>query len=207
MLAQLDHETGVHHTVVNRPWKQLLGGSGYSREDYVRQLVTTYGFEAPYETACAYTPGVSQVIDLRGRWRSGLIAQDLLTLGWAADQITQVKCYSRAPFQDAVEALGWMYVVERSALMHLDVRDELETRFFDIGRACTYLGAYESTINKRWAELGIALDRFIGSNRVADRVIAAAQEAFAALNQWRRACDPGLRSDPGLRCVGATERG
>jgi hypothetical protein len=47
----------------------------------------TYGFEAPFAAACARTPGLAHAIDLRGRARSGLIAQDLLSVGWTPRDI------------------------------------------------------------------------------------------------------------------------
>jgi heme oxygenase len=194
MLARLDRETGAHHAPAESGWRHVLEASELTREDYVRQLSITYGFEAPYEAACAYTPGLTQVIDLRGRWRSGLIAQDLLAVGWTPDQITSVKLCATPTFQDAAEALGWMYVVERSTLIHLAVRDELASRFVDLGRACAYLAAYETTVNRRWAELGVALDRFSGAERVADRVIGAALNAFVALREWQSSRQQGLRS-------------
>jgi len=193
MLARLDRETGGHHSESASAWKRLIE-SNAARDGYARQLTTTYGFEAPYEAACQYTPGLAQTIDLRGRWRSGLIAQDLLALGWTPDEITRLKCRSVAPFQDAAEALGWMYVVERATLFHVDVRDALVERFVDLGRACSYLGAYERSVSRRWSELGIAIDRLCTSQRVAHRVVDAAREALAATCEWQRASEPLLRS-------------
>ena len=193
MLARLDREMGAHHSELVRGWTRLLN-SNLAREDYVHQLATTYGFEAPYEAACQYTPGLVQVVDLRGRWRSGLIAQDLLTLGWTPDEITKVKCRSASPFQDAAEALGWMYIVERATLFHLDVRDALAERYVDLSRASAYLAAYERSVSRRWGELGIALDRLATSQGVAHRIVDAAKNAFAALREWERASAPGLRS-------------
>lgn len=193
MLSRLDRESGVRDTSAVRAWTRLID-ENLDRDEYVRQLVVTYGFEAPYEAACQYTPGLAHAIDLRGRWRSGLIAQDLLSLGWTPEQITALSCRAISPFQDAAEALGWMYAVERATLFHGDVRDELVCRFVDLSRACAYLGAYERTVSRRWAELGIALDRLCTSPRVALRVVDAAKEAFAALDEWQRVSEPRLRS-------------
>jgi len=194
MLARLDRETGEHHADSVRGWTRLVDGDQVARDEYIRQLVMTYGFEAPYEAACQYTPGLAQTIDLRGRWRSGLIAQDLLALGWKPDEITRVRCHSVSPFQDAAEALGWMYAVERATLCHLDVRDELVSRFVDLSRACAYLGAYERAVSRRWSELGVAIDQLAASRRVSDRILAAACEAFAKLREWHRVSEPMLRS-------------
>jgi heme oxygenase len=169
-LALLDRETRSFHAEADRDWHRLLRVGQTTRDDYTRQLIATYGFESPFEAACSRTPGVGHAIDLRGRWRSGLIAQDLLAMGCTADEVTNIRCLSLAAFQDAAEALAWMYVVERPSLTHADIREELTSRFVDLARATSYLGAYEGTESKRWAELGIALDHFCVSEKVCKRV-------------------------------------
>jgi heme oxygenase len=194
MLARLDRETEAHGGDVTRSWSRLAYATETSRDEYIRQLVTTYGFEAPYEAACQYTPGLGHAIDLRGRCRSGLIAQDLLALGWKPEEVTQVRCRSTAPFQDPAEALGWMYVVERAMLCHLEARDEIVGRFVDLARACSYLAGYETSVSRRWSELGIAIDRICTSQRIGSRVIEAAKEALSALHEWQRTSEPLLRS-------------
>ena len=65
-------------------------------------------------------------------------------MGCAPDDVTNMRCFSLAPFQDAAEALAWMYVVQRPSLIHADIRDELTSRFVDLVRATSYLGAYEA---------------------------------------------------------------
>jgi heme oxygenase len=193
-LALLDRETRTLHGEVDRGWVRLRRDSSTTRDDYLHQLTVTYGFESSYEAACSYTPGLSQAIDLRGRWRSGLIAQDLLALGCTAHDLEAMRCYPLAAFQDAAEALAWMYVVERPTLFHADVRDELVSRFVDFARATTYLGAYEGTVSKRWAEFGIALDLLCVSDKVCKRVVEAADAGFRALIEWQRTSNPTLRS-------------
>lgn len=192
-LALLDRETRALHVEADRGWGRLLRDSSTTRDDYLHQLTVTYGFESAYEAACSYTPGVGQAIDLRGRWRAGLIAQDLLALGCTAHDVEAMRCYSLPPFQDAAEALAWMYVVERPTAVHEDVRDELVSRFVDFARATTYLGAYEGAVSKRRAELGIALDQLCVSDKVCKRVIEAARAGFHALIEWQRMSNPTLR--------------
>jgi heme oxygenase len=183
----LDRETRAFHADVDRGWHRLLQGTDTTREDYVHQLTMTYGFETPFEAACAYTPGLSQLIDLRGRSRSSLIAQDLLMLGQAAEDVRAIRCAELAPFQDAAEALAWLYVVERPTLLYAEVHEELTSRFVDLLRATSYLRAYEGTVSKRWSELGIALDQLCVSDKVCRRVLEAARGAFGALVDWQRA--------------------
>jgi heme oxygenase len=194
-LALLDRETRAFHSEADRGWDRLLHGSDATRDDYIHQLTVTYGFESPFEAACSHTPGLAEVIDLRGRGRSALIAQDLLALGLAVGDVRSIRCCSLAPFQDAAEALAWMYVVDRQTLIHADIREELTSRFVDLARTAYYLRAYEGIASKRWAELGIALDRLCTSDKVCKRVIDAARAAFHALIEWHV-------STPVLRSVG-----
>lgn len=193
-LALLDRETRAFHAEADRGWQRLFRASDTARDDYLRQLATTYGFESSFEAACSYTPGVGHAIDLRGRWRSGLIAQDLLAMGCAAHDVEAMRCYSLAPFQDAAEALAWMYVVERPTLIHGELREELISRFVDLSRATAYLGAYEGMESKRRAELGIALDRICVADKVGKRVLEAARTAFQALIDWQQTNNVALRS-------------
>lgn len=184
MLARLDRDMAPMHVELDREWDRLLRDGSATRDDYRHLLTVTYGFEAPFELACSQTPGLAHAIDLRGRGRAGLIAQDLLALGAAPDDIPEIRCQSLARFHDAAEALGWIYVVERPTLIHGELRDELTGRFVDLARATAYLGAYGGAASRRWAELGIALDRVCVSTRVCERVIGAAHAALRARREW-----------------------
>ncbi len=193
MLARLDREMAPIHVEVDQEWHWLLCDRGATRDDYGRQLVITYGFESPFELACARTPGLAHAIDLRGRWRAGLIVHDLLALGAAPEDIPNLQCHSLPRLHDPAEALAWMYVVERRTLIHGALRNALTSRFADLARATAYLGAYDGTASKRWAELGIALDRVCVSDKVGRRVIDAAHAASCARSDWRAGSAP-LRS-------------
>jgi heme oxygenase len=192
-LTLLDRETRSLHGDADRGWARLRRDGSTTRDDYLQQLTVTYGFESSYEAACSYTPGVGQAIDLRGRWRSGLLAQDLLALGCTAHDLEAMRCYFLAPFQDAAEALAWMYVVERPTLIHEEVRDELVSRFVDLTRATTYLHAFQGAVSKRRAELGIALDQLCVSDKIYQRVVEAARAGFHAIIEWQRTSNPPLR--------------
>jgi heme oxygenase len=185
MLARLDRAMAPLHVEIDQEWHRLVRDPGATRDDYRRQLMITYGFESPFEVQCSHTPGLAHAIDLRGRWRAGLIVQDLLALGATQDDVANLRRHSPARFPDAAEALAWMYVIERPTLIHGDLRDELTERFVDLAGATAYLAAYGSTASKRWAELGIALDRVSGSDKVYRRVIDAAHAALSAWRDWR----------------------
>lgn len=193
-LTLLDRETRTLHGEADRGWVRLRRDGNTTRDDYLHQLTSTYGFESSYEAACSYTPGVGQAIDLRGRWRSGLLAQDLLTLGCTAHDLEATRYCFLPPFQDAAEALAWMYVVERPTMIHEEVRDDLVSRFVDLARATTYLSAFHGAVSKRRAELGIALDQLCVADKVCKRVVDAATAGFHALIEWQRTSNPPLRS-------------
>jgi len=179
-LTQLEVETRAHHDAADAPWLELLLRD-VTLEGYIGQLVRTYGFEAPLEAALAYTPGLGAVVDLRARWRAGLIAQDLLALDMAPSAIANIpQSPSIAPFATTTQALGWLYVVERSSRIHEVVAEHLAHWQPRSVGACTYLCAYRSVREQRWRELGEVLERA----RPCTELIAAAHEAFRTAQHW-----------------------
>jgi heme oxygenase len=193
MFARLDEETRLLHGEIDRGWRRFLRPQLVTRHDYVRQLCVTYGFEAPFEAVCAYTRGLQGVIDFHRRARSGLIAHDLLVLGWRPELITNLYTYPMAPFDDAIEALAWMYVVERPALIYGHVRDQLVAQFPDLAHASRYLTAFAGQGDRRWAELDAALDQVCTSKVAEERAVAAAKVASESLAGWIRSHGPALR--------------
>ena len=184
-LLRLNLETRAFHASADEGWLSLLGADA-SRWDYVRQLIATYGFEAPVEAALAYTPGLKQAIDLRGRSRAGLLAQDLLALGLSASELARLpQCFPIAPFSGVVEALGWLYVAERATLLHDSIRRAIAKRIPDVAHACSYLSAYEGVANARWLELGHVLDRAAPDARATNELVTAACAGFRCLLAWR----------------------
>ncbi|MGE5184296.1 MAG: hypothetical protein ACM31C_19640, partial [Acidobacteriota bacterium] len=163
-----------------------LLGADATRWDYVRQLRSTYGFEAPLEAALAYTPGLKRLLDLRARTRAGLIAQDLLALGMSASELALLpQCFPIAPFSGPVEALGWLYVTERATLLHESIRRAIATRIPDAPGACAYLSAYEGLTSARWQQLGRVLDRAAETPRALGDLVTAANAGFRCLLAWR----------------------
>src|SRR5436305_14446530 len=114
----IEAATREHHACADAPWHALTRGHPSERE-YRDHLVLVYGFEAPLEAALAMTPRVSLVIDLRERARASWIVQDLLSLGLRPAKLARMPhCHGIVPFRDVPEALGWLYVVERSTRHH-----------------------------------------------------------------------------------------
>ena len=194
LLMQLNQATRRWHADADEPWLQLLRPD-VTRRDYLEQLVRMYGFEAPLESACAYTPQLSHVIEPRQLTRAGLIAQDLLSLGLTPTEVADIpQCSSIFTFRDVGEALGWLYVVERTTLHHDQVRRHLAHRVSDVKDACNYLGMFERPGVEHWQRFGTMLDRFARRPDLAAEVIDAADAAFACLVRWFQTFVPRLRS-------------
>ena len=83
----LNASTRQFHAEVDEPWLGLLRPD-VGLSDYLSVLVRTYGLSRPFESACKYTPGLGQLIDLRHLTRAGLIAQDLIALGLTPAQVS-----------------------------------------------------------------------------------------------------------------------
>jgi heme oxygenase len=181
MLARLDAETRPYHANADGLWRELMEGSA-TPATYMHQLVRVYGFESPLEAALAYTPGLPQVIDIRSRVRSGLIARDLLALGISAARIAELPQRLIAPFATVAEALGWLYVSERASPLHEPVRRYLVARFPRLASATGYLAADNS--GERWAELAEALEPFARTRPLQRQVFAGAHDAFRSLLDW-----------------------
>jgi heme oxygenase len=190
-LLHLNIATRKHHDAADAPWLDLMVPSVDQRR-YIEHLIRIYGFEAPLDSALRYTPGLCTLIDLRARTRTGLLAQDLMRLGMSASQITNLPQRFIA-FSDACDALGWMYVVERSALRHGGVLRYLMEHIPEINRASSYLAAYDAATGNRWSELGSALDHVGQSVAAIHQITRAANQGFQALREWFRDGDSGVR--------------
>jgi heme oxygenase len=190
-LLQLNVATRRHHDAADAPWLDLMVPSVDPRQ-YIHHLIRIFGFEAPLESALRYTPGLSTLIDLRARTRTGLLAQDLMRLGMTASVITGLPQRFIA-FNDACDALGWMYVVERSALRHGGVLRYLVEHMPEINRASSYLAAYDAETGNRWSELGGALDIVGQSVAAIHQITRAAIQGFQALRDWFRDRETGVR--------------
>lgn len=182
-LVRLNVETRYFHAISDGPWLDLIAQHP-TKLEYLQQLVATYGFEAPLEAALAYTPHVEGFIDLHWRFRSGLIAQDLLALGVKPGEVAALRQCMIAPFASVAEAFGWLYVHERASLLHDSVRTELVAQLPDVGRATSALTAHRGRIGVAFDDFGQALDRVARTPAIEDRIVSAAIEAFRTLQAW-----------------------
>ena len=191
---KLNMATRHSHADVDEPWLDLLRPK-VSRADYLGHLVRTYGVLAPFEGACKYTPGLNRILDLVQQTRAGLIAQDLLALGLSPVQVATVpQCHAITTFRNVPEALGWLYVVERSTLLQAGIRRHLVAELPEVEHACAYLSAYEGRTSEHWMTFGRLLDRIGAKPEVANEIMNAAQNGFDTVKKWCRVARPEARS-------------
>jgi heme oxygenase len=178
----LNVETRCFHAAADARWLDLIAPGGTpTRFDYLHQLVTAYGFDAPLEAALAYTPHLDGFINVHERFRSGLIAADLIALGMTPGAVADLRQCMIAPFASVAEAFGWLYVHERATLLFPGVCAELVARVPAISGATSALCSHQHL-----ESFGEALDRVARTSLIEDRIVSAALDAFRTLQVWQR---------------------
>jgi heme oxygenase len=191
MLARLDAATRESHAELDAYWLDLMA-QGVTIDRYQEQLARVYGFEAPLESAVAYTPNFV-VADRRDLTRSGLIVQDLIALGMkpaAASRLPQ--CLAISPFHDANEALGWWYVSERQSQLYNGIKRHLVSRLPQLAHACSFLSSYDGVAAARWQQLGAVLDAQAWKHGH-EPFVTAAKTAFECAQRWFRGAESVAR--------------
>jgi heme oxygenase len=184
MLARLDAATREHHGEVDGYWLDLMA-QAVTREQYEAQLVRLYGFEAPLESALAYTPGFI-VADRRDLTRSGLIVQDLIAMGMRPSVASRLpQCVDITAFRDPMEALGWWYVSERGTQLYNSVKRHVVARVPELAKACAFLSSFDGVAAARWQQLGVVLDQQSWKHGP-EAMLAAASAAFECAKRWYR---------------------
>lgn len=189
-LIQLNLATRGQHEHADASWLGLRRPT-VDKHDYISQLVRVYGFEAPLEAALRYTPGVNNLVALRVRARSGLIVQDLMRLGLGAGRIAGLP-QRFMTFSSAAEALGWLYVAERSTLIHGAIRRYLVMRLPELACATSYLSACDELAAERWSDFGAAVDSVATTPHARQQLLRAAHQGFAAQCRWLGTSDAVL---------------
>lgn len=194
-VLRLHLESRSYHADVDASWLGIIDDA-IGTTDYARQLARVYGFEAPLEAALAYTPHVQSLIDLRQIGLSGMIAQDLLELGLTPPLVSGLPELMLAPFQSVAEGLGWMYVLERSRVIHATVRMRLASALPEVDRACSYLDVSNELASARWARIGELIERVARTPAIEHRVLTAAHDGFRQLIAWHRGDEKQSASAP-----------
>src|SRR5687768_16824151 len=116
MLLRVALDTRSLHAVADADRLVLLEDP--SVPTYRRFLGRVFGFEASFEAALAQAPGLDPSV-IRGCDGTHNLVRDLSSLGLTADEIARLPRFTGVPrFQTALRAVGWLYVIERNALVH-----------------------------------------------------------------------------------------
>lgn len=187
MLTRLNEETQLHHAEADSDVDRYLFCEGVSVVDYRTYLQRLYGFLVPLEAALATAPDLDQLIDVRSRAKSALVARDLLALGMTMNEVNQLpQCMRIQAFRGPAAALGWMYVIERPLLASAVIRGHLAAQLpAEMLNASSYFMCYAGQVGALWRELGEAMDRVAATPAIADRTVVAAHDAFKTLHKWR----------------------
>jgi len=183
MLARLAHETQAQHDVIDDLILTPLVAP--TRARYRHYLARMYGFEAPLGCALVVTAGLDPAFVVP-RVRAGWLAHDLMALGLSPTEAAVLQQRHEVPaFGSGAEALGWLYVLERTMLRHDLLRRRLARALpQEIADAGAYLGCYRTRARNAWAELGSLLDRTACSVAAVATIISAARAGLASQQGW-----------------------
>ena len=185
-LVRLNLATRQWHADVDDGWLNLLRPT-VSVADYLSQLVRTYGLVAPFESACRYTPGLAKLVDYGQLNRAGLIAHDLLALNVSPSHLANVPiCPSITVFNTVAEALGWLYVIERTTLLADGLLGHVHHMLPQVAGATAYLEAFAKRSSEQWLQFGRELDRALSDPQIARETELAACRAFRVAQTWIR---------------------
>jgi heme oxygenase len=183
-LVRLNAATRQWHAAVDDSWLELLRPT-VTVADYLGQLVRTYGLVAPFESACKYTSGLARIIDMRRLQRAGLIAQDLLALDLTPSQVASVPtCPAITMFATIGEALGWLYVIERTTLLADGLVRHVHHTLPQVIDATRYLETFATQGAEYWQTFGRIVESASTDASVAREIERAACEAFAIAHDW-----------------------
>lgn len=178
MFLRLGLETQAHQSVADADRLALM--EVVSPEAYRAHLARVFGFEAPVEMALASAGDPALV---RARVKSHWLRRDLEALGMTPTELDVLpRCAVK--LTSPLQALGWLFVVERQTLLAGLIRRQLEHRFGH-ELPVSYLAAYGDTPGARFRALGEALDEHGAKEPLNPTlIVAAATEAFRCQHQW-----------------------
>jgi heme oxygenase len=152
---------------------------------YRDYLARCYGFELGVERALAATPGLADEIDLELRSRIAALRSDLEYLGFVPEEIDALPVWAeRAEFGEPIEALGWVFVLDRRTVAPGIAARELARDRPPMGKGLAYFTKLMS--RSTYAQLVTALEKVEveGDSRASIRLLDAASDGFRARRTW-----------------------
>ena len=181
MLLRLAIETATHHAAADEDRLSLMDVK--TRAEYRSFLVRIYGFEHAVEAAIMRVKDLDPEV-MRGRLRGEYLEHDLLSLGLSSEVLAWLPRLTNVPIRTAPQALGWLFVLERSTLVAGILRRHVERALGDsLCGAVRYLAAYGEAPGARFRALGERLGAY-AHRYTPGMIVAAANDAFRAQRQW-----------------------
>ena len=182
MLIRLALETRAYHGPADEDRLAMMDLTALPA--YGRFLARVYGFEAEAELALSEIPSVaSHVHGLRGR--IGCLRDDLLNLGLSSLEIdTLARCKSIS-IKTTAQALGWLFVIERSTLLSGLIKRHLARQLPAAMAATGYLDAYGTSAGERLRRFADMAGDYAGRGIAQpDSIVGGAVRAFETQLSW-----------------------
>lgn len=154
--------------------------------DYAALVDRFYGFVEPLEAVLWDIPGLAAIgMHKAERGKVHLLVNDLGAMGRAPGTLKDLPRVQCLPQLDNIsDALGVLYVMEGSTLGGQVIRRRLEqTLGIGTTTGAAYFASYGSAAGAHWREYLNVLSES-ESYSDASRVVAAAVDTFAILQQW-----------------------
>ncbi len=161
---------------VHRPLSQP------TRASYREWIGTLFNFVYAFELRFAYAPDL-ELRFIEPRIKSGRLSSDLLALGLTRDAYDRLACRCVVPdFSTPIEALGWLFVVDRITLQLADLRHQVAPALArELAVAGRFFATYENRLEQRWNELGAMIDRWCPGDRQLHALSCAALDGLDCL--------------------------
>jgi heme oxygenase len=178
-VGHLHTATAVFHAVADAD----LISACRSVTGYREYLEKSYGFELGVERAFGATPGLGATVDLEVRSRLPALIADLGMLGLEPAAIEALPAWGdRTCFDEVVEGLGWMFVLDRRTVAPGIAARELARDRPMMNKAMAYFTHIAS--RPTWGQLVNALETVEADPRASIRLLDAASEGFRARRVW-----------------------
>jgi len=183
-IQNLRKHTAVSHKKLEENYlSKMILNERVTLIDYQNYLSALYGVTLGCENSVF--PHIKHIItDLDQRYRSQLIAQDLLATGFSAQQIAALPVY-RFAFSSAASYLGAMYVLEGSTLGGRVLYKHInKTLGLTPENGCGYFWGYGEQTGTMWKSFISSFTQFALETGQSADIMEGAVNTFTIIDHW-----------------------
>ncbi|WP_147321215.1 biliverdin-producing heme oxygenase [Rhodoferax lacus] len=184
-LQRLKNETRARHGALES--RSVLLDPALSRERYLDCLCRFYGYYAPLELRLRGSPGWAEAgFAYAARYKSALLAQDLLALGLLPARLHGLPSCSALPtVETTAQLFGCLYVLEGATLGGQIITRHLQASLgLTPESGAAFFAGYGAQTGSRWKEFGAHLTAFALQSGAGDAIVASANSTFETLDHW-----------------------